>query len=145
MDGGMKRESKIYAFGSTDRRWSQPLGITTHVGYAEEGGGIKHMQVRIYVGLVGLVAIVFSSACTSLGKGVQQSKQKTTVGQRVERFAKSLTQTVTDVASDVLPILGATTKEVVDEIKSDLPKVAEELGSQMSHSLPTRGSRESGH
>jgi hypothetical protein len=103
------------------------------------------MQVRICVGLVGLVAIVFSSACTSLDKGVQQSKQKTTVGQRVERFAKSLTGTVTDLASDVLPILGATTKEVGDEIKSDLPKVAEELGSQMSHIFPTRGSRESGH
>jgi NADH:ubiquinone oxidoreductase subunit 6 (subunit J) len=100
------------------------------------------MQVRIYVGLV---AILFSSACTSLDKGVQQSKQKTTVGQRVERFAKSLTQTVTDVAGDVLPILGATTKEVVDEIKSDLPKMAEELNSQMSHIVSTRGSRETGH
>lgn len=103
------------------------------------------MNLRICVGLVGIFAILFSPACTSLGKGVQQPRQKTTVGQRVERFAKSLTQTVTDVTSDVLPILTATTNEVVDEIKSDLPKVTEELSSQMSHIISSRGSREPGN
>jgi hypothetical protein len=102
------------------------------------------MNLRMCVGLVGIFAISFSPACTSLGKGVQQPRQKTTVGQRVERFAKSLTQTVTDVTSDVLPILMATTNEVVHEVKSDLPKVIEELSSQMSPTNSIRGSRESG-
>ena len=100
------------------------------------------MNLRIYVGLIGLVSLLFSSACTSLDKGVQQSRQKSTVSQRVERFAKSVTQTVTDAASDVLPILTAATHEVVDEIKSDLPKATEELRHQMSRILPARDSRE---
>ena len=81
----------------------------------------EQMNLGVYVGIA---AILFASACTSLDNGVQQSKQKTTVGQRVERFAKSLTQTATDVTSDVLPILTATTNEIVHEVKSDLPKVA---------------------
>jgi hypothetical protein len=90
------------------------------------------MNVRICVGLVGIIAIVFFSACTSLDNGLQQPKQKRTVGQRVERFAKSLTHTMTDAANDLLPIVSATSHEIVREVKSDLPKVTEELSAQLS-------------
>ena len=89
------------------------------------------MNVRICAGLIGIVAILFSSACSSLGNDLHQSKQKRTVGQRVERFATSLTRTMTDVASDVLPIVSATTNEMVREVKSDLPKITEEVSRQL--------------
>lgn len=102
------------------------------------------MNLRICISLAGIFAILSASACTSLDKGVQQSKQKTTVGQRVERFTKSLTKTVSDVTSDVLPILTATTNEIVHEVKSDLPKVADELGSQMRRITSVRSSAETG-
>jgi hypothetical protein len=90
------------------------------------------MNVRISVRLAGIFVILFSSACTSLDNGLQQSREKRTVGQRVERFAKSMTHTLTNAASDVLPIFSATTNEIVHELKSDLPKVTEELSTQLS-------------
>jgi hypothetical protein len=97
------------------------------------------------LGLVGSLTILFSSACASLDNGAQQPRQRSTAGQRVERFAKSMTKTVADLTSDVLPILTAATHEAVDEIKSDLPKVTEELNGQMSHIISSRGSRDPGH
>lgn len=126
-----------------DRRWK----IGRRLFALRQGSvilnGRENEQMNLGV-CVGIAAILFASACTSLDKGVQQSKQKTTVGQRVERFAKSLTRTVTDVTSDVLPILTATTNEIVHEVKSDLPKVAEELGSQMRRITSVRSSGEAG-
>ena len=100
------------------------------------------MNLRICAALIGLYAVVFASACTSLDKGLQPSRQKSTAGQRVERFTKFLTQTVTDTASDVLPILTAATNELVQDVKSDLPAMTDEVRSQMSQILSPRSSRE---
>ena len=97
------------------------------------------MNVRICVGFFGIFALLFSSACTSLDNSMRQSSQKRTAGQRAERFAKSLTNTMTNAASDVLPIFSATLNELVREAKSDLPKITEELRTQLNRSAsPTR-------
>ena len=90
------------------------------------------MILRICIGLFGIFALLFSSACTSLDNSTRQSSQKRTAGQRAERFAKSVTHTVTDAASDVLPIFSAAFNEIVREAKSDLPKVTEEVSTQVN-------------
>ncbi len=90
------------------------------------------MIVRICVGLFGIFVLLFSSACTSLDNSARQSNRKPTAGERAERFAKSLTNTMTDAASDVLPIFSATLNELAHEAKSDLPKFTEELRAQLN-------------
>ena len=96
------------------------------------------MIARISVGLLGIFALLFSFACTTLENSTRQSGQKRTIGQRAERFVKSVTHTMTEAASDVLPIFSATLNETVQEMKSDLPKVTEELGRELSRTAPMR-------
>ena len=96
------------------------------------------MIVRSSVGLLGIFALLVSSACTTLENSTRQSSQKRTVGQRAERFVKSVTHTMTEAASDVLPIFAATFNETVQEMKSDLPKVTEELSKELSRTAPMR-------
>ena len=96
------------------------------------------MIVRISVGLLSIFALLVSSACTTLENSTRQSSQRRTVGQRAERFVKSVTHTMTEAASDVLPIFAATVDEIVSEVKSDLPKVTEELSKELSRTAPMR-------
>lgn len=97
------------------------------------------MIVRTCIGLLGIFALLFSSACTTVDNSARQSSQKRTFGQRAERLAKSVTNTMTDATSDVLPILSVTLNEIVREAKSDLPKITEELRTQLNRtSSPTK-------
>ncbi|HVG01402.1 MAG TPA: hypothetical protein VM842_00860 [Nitrospira sp.] len=93
------------------------------------------MNLQISIAIVGIFAVSLSSACASLDNGSQQPKQKQTALQRVERFTTSLTRTLTDAANDVLPIVAATSNELVREVKSDLPKVTEELSREVSRTF----------
>ena len=93
------------------------------------------MELRISVRIMSILAILLSSGCASLDKGVQQPQQKRTATQRIDRFATSLTHTVADAARDVLPIVAATSDELVREVKSDAPKVMEEFRNEVSRTF----------
>jgi hypothetical protein len=60
----------------------------------------------------------------------------------IEAFSKRITGTVSDVSADVLPIVGAVGKEVFLEAKSDVPKVAEEISTQVTHFSSLRESHQ---
>jgi ElaB/YqjD/DUF883 family membrane-anchored ribosome-binding protein len=93
------------------------------------------MDLQSSVRIMSILAILLSSACASLDKGVQQPQQKRTATQRMERFAASLTHTVADAARDVLPIVAAPSDELVREVKSDAPKVMEEVRNEVSRTF----------
>jgi hypothetical protein len=73
------------------------------------------------------------SSCVSLSHETKASDQKSSRVGRVQAFAKHVTNTVSEVSTDVLPIVGAVGREVILESKSDVPNVAQELGHQVSH------------
>jgi hypothetical protein len=75
------------------------------------------------------------------GNRVGQKNRSLTL--RIAGFTKQVTTTVSDVSCDVLPIFTAATKELLAEAKSDLPKVAAELQSQMTHLSPLKKSGQS--
>ena len=87
--------------------------------------------------------MVCSSSCTSLDYEGKRSDQKSSPVGRLQAFTKQITTTVSEVSADVLPIVGAVGKEVFREAKSDVPKVAQELGSQATHLSSLRKPRQS--
>jgi hypothetical protein len=78
-----------------------------------------------------------------LGSEAKRSDQKSSRVGRLQAFTKQITKSISEVSADVLPIVGAVGKEVFLEAKSDAPKAAQELGSQVSHLSPLRNSRQS--
>ncbi len=92
----------------------------------------------------GLSAVLFSSSsCIAVNNQVKRPDQNSNAVRRIKSFTKSMTKTATEVSSDVLPILTAVGNELLVEAKSELPKVAGELQSQMTHLSSFRKSRPS--
>ncbi|MGC3975684.1 MAG: hypothetical protein QM771_15080 [Nitrospira sp.] len=86
------------------------------------------MQRKIYGSLVLLMLV---SSCSTGGQKVSTSRND--LGTRIERASRFLTRTVINATNDLLPLVRETTGEIMGEIKTDLPKVADELGRQMRH------------
>jgi hypothetical protein len=93
----------------------------------------------------GLVAILFSASCTVLNREAARSDDKSSIAARITGFTKRVTNTAFEVADDVLPIVGATTKEALAEVTSDGPKVIGELQDQLGHLSPRRDSHQVSH
>ena len=89
-----------------------------------------------------LTATLFSSSCMAVGATAKRSDDNGKTA-RIGAFTKRITRTVSEVSADVLPIVGAVGKELLHEAKSDLPRVTEELGSQVAHLSSLRKSRQS--
>jgi hypothetical protein len=89
-----------------------------------------------------LTATLFSASCIAVGATAKRADDKGKTA-RIAAFTKRITKTVSEVSADVLPIAGAVGKEVLHEAKSDLPRVTEELGSQVTHLTSPRKSRQS--
>lgn len=90
-----------------------------------------------------LMALLFCSACVSMDNGTKRSDQKSSGIGRFVSFTKRVTKTVSEISADMLPIVGAVGKEAFLEAKSDVPKVAEEIGSQVTHFSSLRKPRQS--
>jgi hypothetical protein len=93
------------------------------------------MQRKIY-GSLALLMLV--SSCSTGGQKASTSQND--FGTRIERASRFLTHTVINATDDLLPLVTATTGEVMSEIKSDLPSIADELRRQMRHVTSVRKS-----
>jgi hypothetical protein len=57
---------------------------------------------------------------------------------RVTAFAKQVSDAMTELPREIVPVVKAVNDEVSKELRSDLKKVREELALQMKHPLPSR-------
>jgi hypothetical protein len=97
--------------------------------------------MRLLLCWVVAAALLTSSCMTSANKSKRADDNSNTV-MRIETLTKHVTKTMADVSADMLPILGVDGEEVLLEAKSDVPKVAQEIGSQVTHFSPLRRSRQ---
>jgi archaellum component FlaC len=74
-------------------------------------------------------------------KGKRFNDNSESVG-RIEALTKHITKTMAEVSADMLPVLGAVGKEVLFEAQSDVPKITQEMGSQVTHLSTLRKSRQ---
>jgi hypothetical protein len=84
------------------------------------------------------LAMLMLASCSTMSRNGSDSNNN--AGNRIERVSRFLTKTVINVTDDMLPFVAATTGEVIDELKSDLPKVTDEVSSQMRHITSVRRS-----
>ena len=61
---------------------------------------------------------------------------------RIESFAKQLSNVMMEIPKQILPMVNAIDEEVSAELRSDWPKIRDELRNQISHLSPSKRERQ---
>lgn len=88
--------------------------------------------MRLFI-TIGLSAIVFSSPAMASDQAQGTSSAKTTHLMRIESFAKQLSNIVVEIPRQISPMVKAIDGEISAALRSDWPKVRDELRSQIRH------------
>lgn len=90
----------------------------------------------------GLSAMLFCSSCMAFEQKKEVPPAKATSLMRIESFATKLSTVLMDIPRDVLPVVKGMGEEVSADLRSDWPKIREELGSQVHHLMPGKKNRD---
>lgn len=98
--------------------------------------------MRFFVGTM-LSLILMNSPCLASG---EESKDRHAAASstltQVDKLAHQVTRTLSEFATDVLPVMKAVGEETAREARADLPKIGAELKNQLKHLLPVKKGRD---
>jgi hypothetical protein len=92
--------------------------------------------MRLFISAA-VIATLCCSSCVALDQETSKPP-KTKPITRVTAFAKQVSDAVTELTRETVPVVKAVNDEVSKELRSDLKKVREEWSLQVRRALPSR-------